>query len=70
MHEIPTNKTKGVILTNIAKLANKEICQDLANGINECIKKSEFSNEFKEGLGVISYISHIFKNKTDQQRKL
>ena len=36
-----TKKTSGVIPTKIVKLANKEICKDLANCINRSIKKSE-----------------------------
>ena len=42
-----TKKTSGVIPTKIVKLANKEICKDLANCINESIKKNEFPNEPK-----------------------
>ena len=42
-----TKKTSSVIPTKIAKLANKEICTDLANCINESIKKNEFPNELK-----------------------
>ena len=37
-----TKKTSGVIPTKTAKLANKEICKDLGNYINESIKKNEF----------------------------
>ena len=40
-------KTSGVIPTKIVKLANKEICKDLANCINESVKKNEFPNELK-----------------------
>ena len=36
-----TKKTSSVIPTKIAKLANKEICTDLANCINESIKKQK-----------------------------
>ena len=42
-----TKKTSGVILTKIVKVTNKEICKDLANCINESIKKNEFPNELK-----------------------
>ena len=42
-----TKKTSGVIPTKILKLSNKEICKDLANCINESIKKNEFPNELK-----------------------
>ena len=38
----PTKKTSGAILTKIVKLANKQICKDLANCINECIMKTNF----------------------------
>ena len=34
----PTKKTGGAIPTKIVKLANKQICKDQANGINECIR--------------------------------
>ena len=43
-----TKKTSGVIPKKIVKLANKVICNDLANCIIEPIKKSKFSNELKE----------------------
>ena len=42
-----TKKTSGVIPTKIVKLANKEICKDLANCINKSIKKNEFPNEMR-----------------------
>ena len=42
-----TKKTSGVILTKIVKFANKEICKDLANCINESIKKNELPDEIK-----------------------
>ena len=42
-----TKKSNGVIPTIIVKLANKEICMDLANCINESFKKNEFPNELK-----------------------
>ena len=42
-----TKKTSGVIPTKIVKLANIEICKDLANSINESIKKNKFPNELK-----------------------
>ena len=40
-----TKNTSGVIPTKIVKLANIEICKDLANCINESI--NEFPNELK-----------------------
>ena len=52
----PTKKTSGVIPTKIVKLANKQICKDLGNYINECIKKNKFPNELK-----IADITPIFK---------
>ena len=36
-----TKKASGVILTKNLKLANKEICKDLAECINDSIKKNE-----------------------------
>ena len=42
-----TKKTSGVIQTKIIKLANKEICKDIAKYIYESIKKNEFPNELK-----------------------
>ena len=53
-----TKKTTGVIPTKIVKLANQEICKDLANCINESIKKNELPNELKA-----ADITPIFKNK-------
>ena len=41
-----TKKTSSVFPRKIVKLPNKEICQDLANCIDEAIKKNEFPNEF------------------------
>ena len=52
----PTKKTIGAIPTKIVKLANKQICTDLANCINECIKKNKFPKELK-----ITHITPIFK---------
>ena len=52
----PTKKTSGAITTKIAKLANKQICKNLANCINECIKQNKFPNELK-----IEDITPIFK---------
>ena len=43
----PTKKANGAIPTKIVKLANKQICKDLANCINECIKQNKFPNELK-----------------------
>ena len=42
-----TKKTSCVIPTKLVKLANKEICKDLANCINESIEKNESQNELK-----------------------
>ena len=42
-----TKKASGAIPTKIVKLANKQICKDLANCINECIKQNKFPNELK-----------------------
>ena len=42
-----TKKTSAVIPTKIVKLAKKKIRKDLANCINESIKKNEFPNELK-----------------------
>ena len=58
-----TKKTSGVIPTKIVKLKNKEICKDLANCINESIKKNEFPNEPKA-----ADITAIFK-KDDPLKK-
>ena len=46
-------KRRGII-----KLANKKICKDLANCINECIKQNKFPNELK-----IADITPIFKKE-------
>ena len=43
----PSKKASGAIPTKIIKLANKQICKDLANCINECIKQNKFPNEVK-----------------------
>ena len=40
-------KASGAIQIKIVKLANKKICKDLANCINECIKQNKFPNELK-----------------------
>ena len=45
----PTKKTSGAIPTKIVKLANKHICNDWPNCINECIKQNKFPNERKIG---------------------
>ena len=42
-----TKKTSGAIPIKIVKLANKKICKDLVNCINECIKQNKFPNELK-----------------------
>ena len=41
-------KTSGPIPIKIVKLANKKICKDLANCINECIKQNKFPYELKK----------------------
>ena len=51
-------KTNGAISIKIVKLANKKICNDLANCINECIKQNKFRNELK-----IADITPIFKKE-------
>ena len=43
----PTKKTRGAIPTKIVKLVNKQICKDLANCMNACIKQNKFPNELK-----------------------
>ena len=53
-----TKKTSGAIPIKIVKLANKKICKDLANCINECIKQNKFPNELK-----IADITPIFKKE-------
>ena len=53
-----TKKTSGIIPTEIVKLANKEICKNLANCINESIIKNEFPNELKA-----ADITPLFKRK-------
>ena len=52
----PTKKISGAISTKIIKLANKKICKELANCINERIKQNKFRNELK-----IADIMPIFK---------
>ena len=51
-------KTSGGIPIKIVKLANKKICKDLANCINECIKQNKFPNYLK-----IADITPIFKKE-------
>ena len=41
-----TKNTNGVTRTKIVKFTNKEICKDLANYINESVKKNEFPNDY------------------------
>ena len=65
----PTKKTSGAIPTKIVKLANKQICKDLENCINECMKQNKFPNELK-----IACITPTFKkedplDKTDYVHK-
>ena len=54
----PTKMTGGAIPTKTVKLANKQICKDLANCITECIKQNKFPNELK-----IAAITPIFKKE-------
>ena len=42
-----TKKMSGAIPIKIVKLANKNICKDLANCINECVKQNKFPNKLK-----------------------
>ena len=42
-----TKKTIGAIPMKIVKLANKQICKDLTNCINDCIKQNKFPNKLK-----------------------
>ena len=51
-----TDKTSCAISTKVVKLANKQICKDLANCINKCIKQNKFSKQLK-----IAQITSIFK---------
>ena len=53
-----TKNTSGAIPIKIVKLANKKICNDLANCINECIKQNKFPSELK-----IADIIPIFKKE-------
>ena len=53
-----TKKTSGANPIKIVKLANKKICRDLANCINECIQQNKFPNELK-----IADITPIFKKE-------
>ena len=53
-----TKNTSGAIPIKIGKLANKKICKDLANCINECIKQNKFPNELK-----IADITPIFQKR-------
>ena len=53
-----TKKRSGTISIKIVKLANKKICKDLANCINECIKQNKFPNELK-----ITDVTPIFKKE-------
>ena len=53
-----TKKTSGVITTKIVKLTNKGTCKDLANCINQSIKKNEFPNE-----PAVADITLIFKKQ-------
>ena len=43
----PTKKTSGAIPTKTVKLVNKQICTDLPNSINDCIKKKKFPIKLK-----------------------
>ena len=53
-----TKKTSGAIPIKIVKLANKQICKDPANCINECIKQNKFQIELK-----IADITPAFKKE-------
>ena len=53
-----TKKTSVAIPIKIVKLANKKICKDLENCINECKKQNKFPNELK-----IADITPIFKTE-------
>ena len=53
-----TKKTSGATPIKIVKLANKKICKDLGNCINEYIKQNKFSKELK-----IADITPIFKKE-------
>ena len=53
---LDTTKTGSVNPTKIVKVANKEICKDLANCINKSIKNNKFPNALKA-----SDITPIFK---------
>ena len=57
-------KAIGVIPTNIGSLANKEICKELANCINEGIKKNEFPNELK-----VADITPIFQKENPLKKE-
>ena len=54
----PTKKASVAIPSKIVKLANKKICNDLANCINECVKQNKFPNKLK-----IADIMPIFKKE-------
>ena len=45
----PTKTTSVAVPTKIVKLANKQICKDLTNCINERIKKDKLPNEREIG---------------------
>ena len=54
----PTKKTSGAIPTKTVKLANKQICKDVANYIKEFIKQNKSPNELN-----IPDITPIFKKR-------
>ena len=54
----PIKKPSGAITTKIVKLANKQICKNLANYINECTKQNKSSNELK-----IADVTPVFKRE-------
>ena len=60
----PTKTTSGAIPTKTVKLANKQICKDLGNCINDCLKQNKFPNELK-----IADITHIFKKEYPSDMK-
>ena len=54
----PTKMACGAIPMKIVKLANKQICKERANCINECINQNKFPNELK-----VADVTPIFKKR-------
>ena len=50
-----TKKTSRFIPAKVGKLANKEICKDLANCLEDSIEKKKFPNDLK-----VADITRIF----------